>query len=358
MVFFFAPACGLVVGSETIANEPLDEVGAAGSGGGGGSGGGPGGAGGSGGVGGIGGSGGSGGAGGVIPPKCCEGATPVIFTKPALMHLSPAKTEGASAISPDAVFGCSKADGPERVYAVTFAAEAGVNPQAFLTASLKREKTAFDTVLYARKNCCSEPTEACGDSTNRTDMAPSTLFGGEVISFPIKSGETWYIIVDGASADDHGDFEMVLDLSYGWGCGDGITIPIQIEPGGPMTLRGTTDIHNDKNGCGGNFVNWIGWGSSVVYALRWAPGVKSVDVLLNSTDLMVANDTLFYLRGQCVKEDQNSGTHASELACVDNDGNTGELWNLPLAGKIQPVFLFADVGMNQGGTFDLTLTPK
>jgi hypothetical protein len=354
---FLGSACGLIAGSETIGSEPLGEGGKAGSGG---VGGGNGGSGGSGGSSGSGGGGGGGSTCAEVPDVCeacltCGPVEAVTFTQPDTKFLGVASTKGTGTIKPDPIFGCKKADGPERVYAVTYAAPA-TDPPAFLTASLKRLNTKFDSVLYAKKNCCSGPTAVCSDSS---DGGAGLAFGGEVLSMPVMPGETWYIFVDGADPEDLGDYEITLNLSYGWSCENAYYIPIHLESGGPMTLKGTTDIEDETNGCGSGF-NWIGWGSSAIYELRWAVDVTGVDIKLKSTDLMEANDTLFYLRTTCETYSGSGGAPDSELACVDIDVNpkTGEMHSLSLTGKEQPIFLFADVGKGQGGPFELTLTPK
>ena len=338
---FLGPACVVVVGSETIMSEPLGEGGSAGSGGGGGSGG----------TGG--GGGGTGGGGGAL---CCEGAQAVTFTKAETQYFEVTELKGIGSVAPDATTGCLKADGPEKIYAVTYSPGAGVAPNAFLTASLKRSSATFDSVLYAKKDCCVGPTETCSDST---DSGAGALFGGEVISIPVTAGDTWYIFVDGADADDQGNFEIVLNVSYGWSCqSNEYFVPIPLELGGTMTLKGTTDIANETNGCGGVGPDWIGWGSSVVYALSFPPSVKGVDINLKSTDVLASNDTLFYIRPACLTQGTWETPYLNEIACVDNDGVTGETYSLSLSGKDSPVFLFADVGKGQGGPFDLTLTPK
>lgn len=350
------PACGFITGSETISGEPAGDGGKGGSVGNGG--------GGMGGAGGAGGAGGEGGSGGVpcapVEGACeacltCGPIEAVAFTKPETKYFQVATTGGAGSVAPDAIFGCSKAAGPERVYAVTYSAGVGVNPKGFLTARLKRAKTTFDSVLYAKKDCCIGPTEACSDST---DGAAGSLFGGEVLSVPIQSGETWYVFVDGADADDMGDYELEMNISYGWGCVDEAIVPVFVEPGSPMTLKGTTDIDNITNGCGGPGPGWEGWGSSVVYALSWASSVTAIDITLKSTDKMATNDTIFYIREQCVTQDGFESTPPSELACIDIDSDTGETYPLSLAGLDPPIFVFADVGKDEGGPFELTLTPK
>lgn len=357
-------ACGLVVGSETIGSEPLGEGGKAGSGGGGiGGMGGMGGTGANGGMGGGGGGGGNGGAGGgscdPVPEACsaclsCGPVEMVEFTSPGTKFFPAAKTQGIGAVAPEPKFGCIKADGPERVYAVTYNDASGTTPTAFLTASLNRFSTQFNSVLYAKKNCCAGPTELCSDSTG----GPAML-GGEVLSLPISSGETLYIFVDGADAAAAGSYEITLNLSYGFGCeSNQFYIPIPLELGGPITLKGTTDIEDENNGCGSPGFGWIGWGSSAVYELSWADDVKSVDIKLKNTDASEANDTLFYLRTTCETQGGAEGTPDSELACVDNNDATDETYSLSLAGKTPPIFLFADVGQGEGGPFELTLTPK
>src|SRR5262249_24894825 len=93
-------------------------------------------------------------------------------------------TSGLSLSSVSPMMGCSKAAGPERIYAV--------HPKfdGFLTASLTRAYTHFDSVLYARKgDCCTtDATAFCADSSSNMS---THLFGGETISFRVSQGDVW-----------------------------------------------------------------------------------------------------------------------------------------------------------------------
>lgn len=151
--------------------------------------------------------------------------------------------------------------GPEDVYVVNVASD-GV-----LTTMLNASTTKFDSVLYARKgNCVAGVVEHCADRTS----AAHDLNGGEVLSFPVKAGETWYVIVDGYkdAADGKGDYTLRASLRTGANMNS--IVPIRFELGSTMTLDGVIDTENDiwTLSCGGE--------GEIIYKVEYGTGVKKL----------------------------------------------------------------------------------
>lgn len=178
--------------------------------------------------------------------------------------------------------GCASG-GTDRVYAVTVAGD------GFLSAWLPRGQAGFDSVLWVSATCDdAAPVKEilCNDSKDPFNVL--TLNGGEVISIPVKSGQTFYVYVDSA-ANAAGKYQIQLDLSIGDDCTD--PIPIPIEAGTPMTLLGTTSNANKTtNGsCGGLT------GPDVVYQVtRTSPGPLTfyVDPKLTSYNSVLYDRTV------------------------------------------------------------------
>jgi hypothetical protein len=228
-------------------------------------------------------------------------------------------------------FGCTTADGPEHVYAVP------ITSDGILTATLIRDATSFDSVLYARKDCCGAATmKLCADSTGCNGEA---LHGGEVLSFPVAKQDTIYLVVDGRTADDYGTYELQVRLDSGDSCGQ--KVPIHVEPGSPFVmigdnhkLAGTPDPGNSAvNDCpGGGFVN--GLGRSIIYDVS-APDVKSVEFhVLRTANVCPASescagnsfDSILYASdpssmNPCGGSDSFKGVSFS--VCKDNNAEKG-----------------------------------
>jgi cysteine-rich repeat protein len=169
--------------------------------------GGLGGAGGSGGLGGTGGTGGTGGAstttsgtggtGGTTStttsnPTCEDTAVPIALGV-GMVALT-GTTSGVGALTPTK---CNEGSGPEVVYAVT-ASEPGT-----LTVTLSSGKAK---VLYVREGACVGSDLSCTTG----NPAKSELL--------VETGKTYYVVVDGATSSDAGNFTLVLTLSR---CGNG-----------------------------------------------------------------------------------------------------------------------------------------
>src|SRR5262249_2537753 len=137
------------------------------------------------------------------------------------------------------------ANGPDKIIAVTAAAD------GFLTASLDRNATSFDSVLSVSTACSevsSTPQLICADSFDFQANPP--LKGGETLSIRAAAGKVYYLIIDGYRATDAGTFQLTLSLSAG-NCVS--PVPFPLWPGMPMHALGSTALTNNvmSGSCGG-----------------------------------------------------------------------------------------------------------
>ncbi len=227
----------------------------------------------------------------------------------------------------------------DRVYVVT-PAVAG-----YLTASLTRATTAYQSVLYVSTNCNDgSPVTSvlCADSVD--PIAAQPLFGGEVLSFQVQANSTYFVHVDGAKAADVGAYTLVLDLSTGIGCND--PVPLPLEPGSPMRVLGSTVglVPSSAGTCGGNP------GGEVVYSLTRAGGGP----LTVATDAALTNyNSVLHARTTC--NSQNT-----EVACSNNGGNAVETINLTFQVGAAITLRMDGSTLNGGsssGNYGLILTP-
>ena len=227
---------------------------------------------------------------------------------------------------------------PNRVYAVTVAAT------GFLTATLTRSGTAYPSVLHARTTCGDAATTIlCADSVDPDGS--SVLNGGEVVSFPVSANQTVYLFVDGATAADTGNYELVLDLSAGTNCQD--PVPIVLEKGSPMTLLGLTNGKTQSTGgsCGGGAQ---GFGASdVVYNVNFVDATTNVTAALSAAGTNY--NSVLYARGTC-----DSGF--SQYTCDNPGGNGGESISFD-PNDDDTTFVWVDGNNGAEGAFTLVLTP-
>ncbi len=231
---------------------------------------------------------------------------------------------------------CASA-GPDRVYAVTATAT------GFLTATLSRDGTAYPSVLHARSTCDSAATEIlCADS--KDPAGATSLNGGEVVSFPVNANQLVYLFVDGATANDAGNYQLSLDLSVGTNCND--PVPIRVEQGTPMRLLGLTTgkSASGAGSCGGG---GVGFGSEdVVYDIKFGAAGQSTIALDAAA---TSYNSVLYLRNEC-----NNGF--AQISCDNAGGNGGESLNVtPAAGA--SVWTWVDGNQGANGTYTLVVTP-
>jgi cysteine-rich repeat protein len=235
--------------------------------------------------------------------------------------------------------GCASA-GPDIVYLVE------VQADGFLTASLTRAATTFDSVLYIAKSCTDAAPNAallCADSRDPSGQA--TLTGGEVVSVRVKAGDLYYVFVDGPTAGDMGSYQLVIDLARGLDCSD--PVPIPLDPGTPMTLLGsTTNIPPGMAGtCGGTA------GGQVVYKVTRP---DSAPIQISTSATYTDYNSVLYARSSC-------GDMNSELACSNQGNLAQESIDLPNVTGGVPVYVWIDGSTVNGGAasgnFGLVLTP-
>ena len=257
-------------------------------------------------------------------------------------------TSGASRSNVGLVTGCTQAGGPERIYAV--------HPKldGFLTASLTRPTTRFDSVLYARKgsDCCTTAaTTLCADSSNGS---AGGLLGGEVISFRAARGDDWFIFVDGVDDTAHsaGDYELVLSYAVGVRCDDD-AIHVPIEVGSKMTLLGDAQgLGNAGEHCGQcSSSPCAGEGSEAIYQITAPPPVRTLQFALDPTTTLF--DSVLYARSACMA----TGT---QILCQDIQGAasySGEKLKLDNTGA--PLYVFVDTRplQAQSYAYKLVVTP-
>lgn len=230
---------------------------------------------------------------------------------------------------------CASA-GPSRVYAVT------VTEPGFLTASLTRSGTKYPSVLHARTTCGdAASTILCADSVD--PGGAKVLTGGEVISFPVNDNQTVYVIVDGAGAADAGDYELVIDLSAGTTCDD--PIPIRLEKGSPMTLRGLTNGKSQSTGgtCGGGGL--LFGASDVVYNVNFVDTTTNVTASLSAAG--TSYNSILYARSSC---------DFGQYACSNANGNGGESITFD-PNDDDTTYIWIDGNNGAEGNYTLVLTP-
>ncbi|APR76184.1 Fibro-slime domain protein [Minicystis rosea] len=234
---------------------------------------------------------------------------------------------------------CDGADASDRVYALTMQAS------GYLTVSLSRAQTNFDSVLYISQGCsdtADNTTLLCADSY---DVGNTALNGGELVSIRVQQGQKYFVFVDGYANGDAGNYQMVVDLSSGTDCND--PVPIQLEPGTPMTVLGTNNNGNAtaQGTCGGQP------GGHTVYRItRSNAGSIGVD----TDDATTNYNSVLYARSICVSP-------APELACSNQGGTAGESITLNNVQANTPVYVYVDGSQTGGGSangsYGLILTP-
>ena len=235
---------------------------------------------------------------------------------------------------------CSSA-APDRVFAVT------PSSNGFLTAWLKRAGTSFDSVLHAGTVCtegASFASMTCADSFDPNGI--DALNGGELVSFRVVQGSTYYLFVDGAVAGDAGTFELSVDLSTGLDCSD--PVPLRLEAGSEMLLLGSTV--GTVNSAGGTCGGATPAGEDVVYEVtRGGSSAISAETTTSETTY----NAVLYARATC-------GSSSSQLDC-DNPGQNGGGAYVSFDAGSTPVYLWVDGspvnGSSVSGSYGLLLTP-
>ncbi|MFO0757373.1 MAG: myxococcus cysteine-rich repeat containing protein [Byssovorax sp.] len=240
---------------------------------------------------------------------------------------------------------CMGSAGPDRLFAVTIFGD------GFLTASLTRGPTNYNSILYASASCDDAAPNTSILCANSYDVATDLpLNGGEVISFKVKAAQVIYLFVDGFKDADSGDFELVLDLSTGISCDD--PVPIPIAAGAPMTLLGTTEgagLDATAAGCAASSANC----PDVVYQIT-RPTNGSLEIQTPAS--LTTYNSVLHARKDCKEP-------ATELQCANELGNSGgEMMFLQNLIGGTPVYLWVDGSSFAAdsipfGNYGLVITP-
>jgi hypothetical protein len=223
---------------------------------------------------------------------------------------------------------------PDRIYSVTPLED------GFLTLSLSREKTEFDSILYVISDCLNpESAAVCANSTSIIGIGDA-LTGGEVISLEVEEGEPLTVVVDGAGGKS-GNYELGLDLSRGT-CDDPVTYPIW--SGTPMNATANTQDDGDDGEPGASAFCSSDESEDIVYEIvpQQSGGLT---MALGSAGF----DSVLYARSDCDDE-------RTELQCSHTNGNGGESITL-LASEGDPIYLWVDGFTNDEGTYRMSVTP-
>ena len=254
----------------------------------------------------------------------CAGAIPVMLTLGETI-LSGSTVGGANTHAPPMSNGCPDGSGPERLYAVT------PTQNAFLTAWIPNATSDFDSVLYARTACADQASQIqCDDNYGTPGNS-----GGEVLSFPVLAGQTYFVFVDGFSGDA-GSYDLVLDLSVGDDCND--PVPITIEGQGTIVGRGSTTGYTSNVTCS----NGAGVGPDVVYA------VKVTDADNYNFNVTAGYNSVLNIRSAC-------SDFLSQLGCSSPQGNNSGINDLSLNAQ-QTVYVWVDGTTGQSGSYSLAIS--
>lgn len=132
---------------------------------------------------------------------------------------------------------------PDRVYLVQAQAT------GFFTAWIDGDNTDYDSMLYALSNCNNPGSVInCEDRFNQDRSAK----GGEVLSFPVKQGDQFFLIVDGYNGAA-GKYGLSVDISEGT-CADPVPIPLWATNNAWQNGTGDTGDLNKgshQHSCGG-----------------------------------------------------------------------------------------------------------
>lgn len=259
---------------------------------------------------------------------------------PVSMGLGAQDVSGSTVNGGDHTASACTSDAPDRVYAVK------VTASGFLTANLVRAQTTFDSVLYLATGCSDasdNPTILCNDSYDPQFL--SNLSGGEVVSIRVQANQVVYLFVDGYSAGDNGTYQLHLDLSGGTDCND--PVPIPLEEGTPMTVRGSNIniLPLVQGSCGG------APGGQVIYAVtRAVSGPLDTDTV----DANTTYNSVLYARSSC-------GNTQTELDCSNNGGGAGESISIASVNAGVATFVYVDGsqtgGGNASGNYGISFSP-
>jgi hypothetical protein len=231
-------------------------------------------------------------------------------------------------------YNCGYGTAPEAVYAIT--------PDVNGTLTVKTTPTGWDASMYVRSTCGTASSEAYCNDTGGTG-------GAETRTFPVTSGTTYYVFVDGSSSTSKGPYVF-----------DAVLVPTKPSekcPGQPATWTVDGNGTHVATFTGDTSVLWDDYdgyncGSATppdaVYAVQ-----ADTDGLLTVSLAPTGWDAVLYVRSTCA-------TASSELTCQDLGGTSGaETWQVWAAsGTTYYVFVDGSYSTSNGPyTLTATLAP-
>ena len=203
-------------------------------------------------------------------------------------------------------------EGPGRSFAVTAMAD------GFLTATVLREGTAFDSVLTVRRSCASSAL-LCEDAY----LDDESLLGGEVGSVQVEAGDSIVVQVH-AFGDEVGAFSLHLALARGT-CADPIVVRLAPGDSGMEALHDTTGQGDDVESEGCETTS-----DDLTYRLEPTAGVSSFTFSPESDEL----EPVLFTQTTC-------GQIASETRCNEQ----GFMLDVPISG---PLYMQVDGFVSEG----------
>jgi cysteine-rich repeat protein len=237
------------------------------------------------------------------------------------------------------------------------------------------KSATFDVTLGARNPCGTS-----GDTGKITCANKTSELGNEHIAFPVESGKTYFIVVDGVKTTDFGKFD--LDVAIGpQSCGDGVVAGEACDDGNTTAGDGcsatcTLETLTGIASCPGYAITLSGSGTAVRRAKRTISTATSSGTTSGSCGgsgrdgtIAITSDvsgvmraqltapwsTVLYARSSCTDT-------TSELACnADNPSSTVDVVrdiSFAVTAGV-PVFLFVDGLLGDSGTatLDISVTP-
>jgi hypothetical protein len=192
---------------------------------------------------------------------------------------------------------------PDHVYEIT------AESDGFLSAWLHRPNSDYDTVLYAQSTCGAAMDVACADNYPN---------GGEVLSFEVGQGQSYFIVVDGYQGAS-GGYELHLSLDAGT-CADPVEFPSYT--GVEMCASGvTTGKSNERSGggCGDDS------GEDVVYRTQFF-FTGSMDVRID--DAQTGFDSVLTIDDDCGSNNVSCDhtDPGDDLSTIDALVNGGDIF--------------------------------
>ena len=207
---------------------------------------------------------------------------------------------------------CQGSSGPELVFRIT------AQGSGIFTAYLPSSGTPFDAVLYAKPGC--EIDEGiCHDN-----YGTSSDEGGEVLSFAIDDGDSFYLYVDGFNPSESGPFQLELDLSTGDTCAD--PVPIVVEGDAPIHLFGNTQDGTQNGASTGLSCTGAGAGADLIY------DVTTTETGSYTFETFAQYNSVLHARSSCADGDTQitcsspTGDNDATMTFGLDDGDSTAVW--------------------------------